>query len=152
MKTQEIISKETEEENQLMCQLIDIELVDFEIHSKRDIQNSNLNFQIDISHFINKDGTVKVDAKVSILDNAEVLSSINLVCAYEIEEYPQLLESNKLPKGKLPPKLAIQINQITISTLRGVMFSKLQNTFLKSTILPIIDLSVLQVQQTIVNS
>ena len=138
---------ENKDYNQLNFQLIDIELIDFEIHSKRDIENSDLNFQIDISHFINKDGTVKVDAKVSILDNAEVLSSINLVCTYEVENYPQLLESNKLLKVELPTKFTIQINEITISTLRGVMFSKLQNTFLESTILPIIDLSVLKIQQ-----
>lgn len=138
---------ENKDDNQVVFQLIDIELIDFEIHSKRDIENSNLNFQIDISHFISKEGTVKVDAKVSIIDSTEILSSINLACTYEIENYIQLLESDKLLRGKLPPKFAVQINEITISTLRGVMFSKLQNTFLKSIILPIIDLSVLQIQQ-----
>lgn len=129
---------------QLGYQLTGIELVDFEIRSKRKIENSIIGFQIAITHNIIQDGTVKVDAKVSIVEKEEILSSTNIICTYKLDNYQQWLDLNNFQSGTLPTEFANLINGITISSLRGVMFTKLQDTFLETVILPVIDLATLR--------
>ncbi len=127
-------------------QLIGMELVDFEIRSKRAIEDSLINFKIEINHIISEDGKVHVNAKSSILYNDESLSSTNIVCTFLIENYKEWLDLQGLTNGVLPTGLANIINGITISTLRGVMFVKLQGTFLASIMLPVVDVQVFQHQ------
>ena len=129
---------------QLEYQLIGMELVDFEIRSKREIQDGLINFQAEINHSISQDGQVQVNAKISILHESESLSSTNIVCTFLIANYKEWLDFKGFENGILPTDFANQINGITISTLRGVMFIKLQDTFLESIILPIVDMQEFQ--------
>jgi hypothetical protein len=127
---------------QLGYQLTNMELIDFEIRSKRTFEENSLGFQIAITHNISPDGTVKVDAKVNIIAKEDVLSSTNIVCTYRLENYQEWIVVNNFQSGELPTEFANLINGITISTLRGVMFMKLQDTFLEKVVLPVIDLNI----------
>jgi hypothetical protein len=58
-----------------------------------------------------------------------------------IFEIPDLKEyvdpKNNIPK--LPEEFLTTINSISISTVRGVMFSQFKGTFLHNAILPVVD-------------
>ena len=131
-------------ELQLEYQLIGMELVDFEIRSKREIKNGLINFQAEINHRISQDGQVQVNAKISILHENESLTSTNIICTFLIGNYKEWLDLKGFENGILPTDFANLINGITISTLRGVMFIKLQDTFLESAILPVVNLQDFQ--------
>lgn len=130
----------------LSYQLIRMELADFEIRSKRDIKDGLINFKVEINHTISADGKVQVNAKISILHNDESLSSTNIICTFLIQNYKEWLDLQGLTNGALPTGLANTINGITISTLRGAMFIKLQDTFLESIVLPVVDMQEFQNQ------
>ena len=130
----------------LSYQLIRMELADFEIRSKRDIKDGLINFKVEINHTISEDGKVQVNAKISILHNDESLSSTNIICTFLIQNYKEWLDLQGLTNGALPTRLANTINGITISTLRGAMFIKLQDTFLESIVLPVVDMQEFQNQ------
>lgn len=127
-------------------QLIRMELADFEIRSKRDIKDGVINFKVEINHIISEDGKVQVNARISIFHEDESLSSINIICTFLIENYKEWLDLQGLTNGILPTGLANTINGITISTLRGAMFIKLQDTFLASIMLPVVDMQEFQNQ------
>lgn len=127
----------------LQYQLIGIELADFEIRSKKVIDKDTLEFKIAITHNISPDGTVKVDVNVNIIDKEELLCSLNSICTFKLGNYYEWLIINKLEEGVLPTQFVNLINGMTISTLRGILFVKLQGTFLETVFLPIIDISML---------
>ena len=144
MTTHEINTESEFNEVPLGYQLIGMELADFEIRSKREIKDCLINFKIEINHIISEDGKVQVNARISILHEVESLSSTNIICTFLIENYKEWLDLQGLTNGQLPTELANLINGITISSLRGVMFIKLQDTFLESIILPIVDMQEFQ--------
>lgn len=144
MTEQEIDTESEFNDLQLEYQLIGMELVDFEIRSKRELKDGLINFKIEINHIISEDGKVQVNAKISILYETESLSSTNIICTFLIANYKEWLNLKGFENGILPTDFANLINGITISTLRGVMFIKLQDTFLESIILPIVDMQEFQ--------
>jgi hypothetical protein len=144
MTTYETDTESEFKDIQLSYQLIGMELVDFEIRSKREIKDGLINFQIEINHKISQEGIVEVNAKINILSESESLSSTNIICTFLIANYKEWLEWKNFENGTLPTEFTILINGITISTLRGVMFTKLQDTFLESAILPVINLQEFQ--------
>lgn len=144
MTTHEINTESEFNEVPLGYQLIGMELADFEIRSKREIKDGLINFKVEINHAISEDGKVQVNARISILHEDEILSSTNIICTFMIENYKEWLDLQGFKNGILPTELANLINGITISSLRGVMFIKLQDTFLESIILPIVDMQEFQ--------
>ena len=144
MATYEINTESEFNEVQIGYQLIGMELADFEIRSKREIKDGLINFKVEINHAISEDGKVQVNARISILHEDEILSSTNIICTFMIENYKEWLDLQGFKNGILPTELANLINGITISSLRGVMFIKLQDTFLESIILPIVDMQEFQ--------
>lgn len=130
-------------ESSLGCQMISIEVVDFEIKSKQQIQKSKVGFGIELKHNISQDGNVEVDIKVIMNDgNIEnLLCSINVLYHFFLSGYQEWLDISNHNSGALPTDLVYIMNGIAISTLRGVMFIKLQGTFLEGVFLPIIDLA-----------
>jgi hypothetical protein len=137
--------KQNEEhiESSLGCQMIGMEVVDFEIKPKQRIQKDKVGFGIELKHNISQDGNVEVDIKVIMNDgNIEnLLCSINVLYHFFLFGYKEWLEINNHNSGVLPNDLVHIINGIAISTSRGVLFTKQQGTFLEGVCLPIIDLS-----------
>lgn len=135
-------------ESSLGCQMIGMEVVDFEIKPKQLIQKDKVGFGIELKHNISQDGNVGVDIKVIMNDgNIEnLLCSINVLYHFFLSGYTEWLDANNHESGVLPTDLVHIINGIAISTSRGVLFTKQQGTFLEGVCLPIIDLGSLQQQ------
>jgi hypothetical protein len=127
----------------LGCQMIGMEVLDFEIKPKQRIQKDKVGFGIELEHNIGQDGNVEVVIKVILNDgNIEnLLCSINISYQFFLSGYEEWLDINNQKSGVLPTDLVHIMNGIAISTLRGVMFMKLQGTFLEGVFLPIIDLA-----------
>jgi hypothetical protein len=135
-------------ESILGCQMIGMEVIDFEIKSKQRIQKDKIGFGIELKHNISQDGNIEVDIKVIMNDgNIEnLLCSINVLYHFFLSGYPEWLSINNHNSGILPMDLVHIMNGIAVSTSRGVMFTKQQGTFLEGICLPIIDLASLQQQ------
>ncbi|MCU0469498.1 MAG: hypothetical protein MUF58_12940 [Arcicella sp.] len=135
-------------ESSLGCQMIGMEIVDFEIKSKQNIQKDKLGFGIELKYNISQDGNIEVDIKVIMNDgNIEnLLCSVNILYHFFLSGYQEWLSINNHKSGELPIDLMHIMNGIAVSTSRGVLFTKQQGTFLEGVCLPIIDLASLHQQ------
>jgi hypothetical protein len=81
-----------------------------------------------------------VVATVEILheDKATLLASLKASCIYEIANFNDFLTKGT-NQVTFPESVVVTFNSITISTVRGLMFSQFKGTHLHTAILPIID-------------
>lgn len=120
-----------------------IELLDFCFsHPKQQIPARMIfNFEIKIEHKIPADNNfIAVVVTVEIYNGQREtkLGSIMVSCVFEMPELKEYIDpKNNTPK--LPEEFLTTINSISISTVRGVMFSQFRGTFLHNAILPVID-------------
>jgi hypothetical protein len=127
----------------LSCQMLGMEIIDFEINPKQTFQKDKVGFGFELKYNVSHDGNVEVDIKVIMNDgNIEnLLCSINVLFRFFILGYQEWLEINNYKIGQFPIDLMHIMNGIAISTSRGVLFTKQQDTFLEGICLPIIDLA-----------
>lgn len=124
-------------------QLKGIELLDFCFnHPKKQIPAQMVfNFDIKIEHKILADNNfIAVVVSIDINnDQRDIkLGSIMVSCIFEIPELKEYIDpKNNVPK--LSEEFLTTINSISISTVRGVMFSQFRGTFLHNAILPVVD-------------
>lgn len=97
----------------------------------------NINVEIKI---INETRRVVEIVSVDIFDNKSVnrFGFIKIGCEYGIENFDSFINA-ETNKADFPKQFITIINSISISTVRGVMFSQFRGTFLHGAILPIID-------------
>ncbi len=97
-------------------------------------------FDISIEHKLNTSAkTVMVSPCVKILseDKSAQLGSIKIACFFYIENLSDFqTDENEV---NLPEQVVVTLNSVSLSTLRGVMFSEFRGTQLHNAILPIID-------------
>ena len=125
-------------------QLKGIELLDFCFNHPKELIPAQIvfNFEIKIEHKILADNNfVAVVVSIDIYNDQRrdiKLGSIMVSCIFEIPELKDYIDpKNNAPM--LPEEFLITINSISISTVRGVMFSQFRGTFLHSAILPVVD-------------
>jgi hypothetical protein len=124
-------------------QLKGIELLDFCFnHPKQQIPAQMVfNFEIKIEHKILTDNNfiaVVVTIEINNGQRESKLGSIMVSCIFEIPELKEYIDpKNNTPE--LPEEFLTTINSISISTVRGVMFSQFGGTFLHNAILPVVD-------------
>lgn len=124
-------------------QLKGIELLDFCFnHPKQQIPVQMVfNFEIKIEHKILADNNfiaVVVTIEINNGQRESKLGSIMVSCIFEIPELKEYIDpKNNTPE--LPEEFLTTINSISISTVRGVMFSQFRGTFLHNAILPVVD-------------
>lgn len=124
-------------------QLKGIELLDFCFnHPKKQIPAKMVfNFDIKLEHKILADNNfIAVVVSIDINnDQRDIkLGSIMVSCIFEIPELKEYIDpKNNTPK--LSEEFLTTINSISISTVRGVVFSQLRGTFLHNAILPVVD-------------
>ena len=82
---------------------------------------------------------VIVSVEISSEDRSHILGSLAASCIYEIYNYEENIKIEVGGKIIMPEQLTDMLNSISISTIRGVMFSNFKGTFLHNAILPIID-------------
>jgi len=124
-------------------QLKGIELLDFCFnHPKKQIPAQMVfNFDIKLEHKIPPDNNlIAVVVTIDIKDESRTnkLGSLIASCIYDVPDIKDYLDQkSKVPK--FPDNFIATVNSITISTVRGVMFSQFRGTFLHNAILPVVD-------------
>lgn len=125
-------------------QLRAIELINSTLHSPTvpNISVANFNFNIGIetkADATNKLVFVIVSIDIRNDDQSLILGSLTVSCIYEIVNFDTLMKNDAEGKLEIPTQLIEILNSISISTVRGVMFSTFKGTFLHNAVLPIID-------------
>lgn len=103
--------------------------------------NPKYQFDLALEHRVNlENNLVIVICKVGIRsESSEILyGELRGSCIFFVEKLDEffMAESNQL---NLPDTLVVKLNSITISSMRGLMFSFFRGTFLHQAVLPIID-------------
>jgi hypothetical protein len=130
-------------EKPITFQLKGIELLDFCFnHPKQQIPVQMVfNFDIKLEHKILTDSNiiaVVVTINIHNDQKKDNLGSIMVSCIFEVPEIKEFTD-NKSNTPKLPEVFLTTVNSISLSTVRGVMFSQFRGTFLHNAILPIVD-------------
>ncbi len=137
--TKQLKAKETE----LNFQLKNIELIEICINDpqKQLAENTVFQFDINLEHRIGIDGdSVFVICSVSVLDEAkdQVFGKLKTGCIFKITDLARFFDE-KTRKHNLPESFVLTLNSISISTIRGIMFSYFRGTYLHNAVLPIIE-------------
>jgi hypothetical protein len=96
-------------------------------------------FNINIEHLVNIDQNlivIKPIVAIFIEEEQSILANLSVNLVFEIEDLASFAIEKEV---KLPSDIVIAMNSISISTLRGIMFSTLKGTYLHNAILPVID-------------
>ena len=118
-----------------------IEVLDINLVRPKTLLASKTTFQFNIKmeHKIKlEESLIIVVSTINILNNENNLATYTASCVFELSN----LGTFNNPKTNLPEfpqNLLEEFNAITISTVRGLMFSSFKGTFLHNAILPVID-------------
>jgi hypothetical protein len=96
-------------------------------------------FNINIEHLVNiNENCIAIKPNVEIFteDNAFILGKLSSSLIFEFENLASFVVDKVV---KLPSDIIIAINSISISTIRGIMFSTFKGTYLHNAFLPVID-------------
>jgi len=132
-----------EANKEITFQLKGIELLDIRLSHPQKLLpvKTTYHFNINLEHRINsKNKLVNVICTVSIADNdnSSELGLIKASCIFEVTNITDFI-NNETKQVNFPEKVLITLNSITISTVRGIIFSQFKGTFLHNAYLPIID-------------
>ena len=97
-------------------------------------------FNINIEHLviINENCiAVKPNIEIFTEENNFILGKLSSSLIFEIENLASYVVDEE--EVKLPADIIVAINSISISTIRGIMFSTFKGTYLHNAILPVID-------------
>ena len=108
---------------------------------------TNFNFNINIES--RADATDKlifviVHVGIKTDDQSNILGALSVSCIFEIVNFKEVIKTEPDGKLNIPQTLIDRLNNISISTTRGVMFSTFKGTFLHNAILPVIEPKQLQ--------
>lgn len=124
-------------------QLKVIELLDFSLINPKKLIPPQIvfNFDIKIEHkILAENNFVAVVVTIDIYGDQkeQKYGSLMASCIYEVQELKEYIDPKKsIPD--LPETFMTAVNSISISTVRGILFSQLRGTFLHNAILPVVD-------------
>lgn len=131
------------EENNISFRLKNMELLQSNLSAVNvSISSETLfKFNINIEHLINlNENAIAIKPIVEIFieehNNKTILGGLSANLVFEFENLPSFVKDNEV---KLPTEIINAINSISISTVRGIMFSTFKGTYLHNAFLPIID-------------
>lgn len=125
-------------------QLKSIELLKGSINlpANPEVSLTTFNFNISLeskADVANKVLFVIVSVEIRSEDQNHVMGSLAASCIYGISNFDELIKIEADGKLNIPQGLSEVLNSISISTVRGVMFSTFKGTFLHNAFLPIVD-------------
>lgn len=103
-------------------------------------------FTINIEHLINiKDNLIAIKPNIEIFteENETILGTLTASLVFEFDNLSAFVIENEI---KLPLDIIIAINSLSISTVRGIMFSTFRGTYLHNAFLPVIDPKAFNIQ------
>lgn len=71
-------------------------------------------------------------------DNEEIIAEFKIAFLYTIENFDDFAKLDQNSKYTVDDDLAINLNTISISTARGMLFTEVQGTYLKDFLMPIV--------------
>lgn len=118
-----------------------IELLDYAITTPKQAiaAGTPYRFDLNIEHRFNieqKRVFVVVTVRVHADGIESELVSAKVSCIYNIVNLENFVEGKKVT---FPPDFIFKLNSISLSTVRGVLFTLFRGTFLHNVILPVID-------------
>ena len=128
-------------EQNVKFSVIGIELLEFAIKSYNKLipESTPYKYNINIDHRFNiNEKNMFVIASVVIFGGSEEaeLCTAKVSCIYNIDNLPDFVKEKKI---ELPEQFIFTINSISLSTVRGVLFTLFRGTHLHNLILPILD-------------
>lgn len=134
--------KNSNNNNSLSFNLKKIELIEKSLKSRKLEDNTVFKYDVLLyQHVDSINSIIIVNPRVTIKDTnneSDVLAHFSVNFIFHVEDIKQFIDE-KNESIKLPEMLIMTINSISISTLRGIIYSELRGTFLHHTILPIFD-------------
>lgn len=134
---------EMSKDQQLKFQIRGIEILDVNlIHPNIPIPSETIfHFNLHLEHRVNiESNLVIVTASIDVIheDKTTKLAFLKASCIFEVTNLHDFI--NEPDKAVVfPDEILVSFNSVSISTIRGIMFSQFKGTFLHSAILPIID-------------
>lgn len=101
--------------------------------------NTIFKFNIKIEHLVNIDENwiaIKPNVEIFTEESDIILGKISSSLIFEFENLANYIVEKEV---KLPSDIIIAMNSISISTIRGIMFSTFKGTYLHNAFLPVID-------------
>jgi hypothetical protein len=111
---------------------------------------ANFNFDIRMEATVDKPQNLVINnatIKIKSGNNSEVLGSITCACIFSVANFDEVVTMKSETEAEINETFAEELNAISISTTRGVMFSEMKGTFLHYAFLPIIDIQALLKQK-----
>ena len=126
---------------ELQLKSIEILKTNLNLPQAKDVIINIFNFNVNLESKAdanNKLLFVIVAVEISSGDKNHVLGSLTASCIYEINNFEDNIKISKDGKIVMSQQITDMLNSISISTIRGVMFSTFKGTFLHNAYLPII--------------
>lgn len=124
-------------------QLKGIDIVDVSIkHPEKQLPTEcKYNMDVNIQHKVNgNEKTIIVTPKVTVkLDEDNFTCSIIKVSFFYVVDNLDEFQKKDSEEFDLPDSFITTLNSISLSTIRGIMYSHFKGTFLHNTILPIVN-------------
>lgn len=95
----------------------------------------------------NKVFFVIVGVDINNEDQTIVFGSLIVSCIFQLEHFDKVIQFDAENKLNVPQPFVDLVNTISISTVRGIMFSIFKGTILHNAFLPIIDAEQLYMQK-----
>ncbi|MBI9036299.1 MAG: hypothetical protein JEZ03_17700 [Bacteroidales bacterium] len=138
------------EKQNISMQLKGIELLNFHLDKPKEPIDSQttFTFNINIEHRINKNKKlIIVTASIAILHEQKniKMGSFSAACTFEISNIEDFITTND-NQVNIPEQLIFTLNSVTLSTVRGMMFSQFRGTFLHNAVLPLADVRAINTQ------
>lgn len=95
----------------------------------------------------NKVFFVIVGVDIKSEDQTIVFGSLIVSCIFQLEHFEKVIQFDAENKLNVPQPFIDLVNTISISTVRGIMFSIFKGTILHNAFLPIIDVEQLYMQK-----
>lgn len=138
-------TKHTESTADIKLQAIELLNCSLNLPDAPGVSLNSFNFNIDIENktdYNNKLLFVIVNVAILSEDNHYTLGTFRLSCIYNIVNFDEIIKINSNNKIDIPDRFIEKLNDISISTARGVMFSSFKGTFLHNAFLPLIDTKI----------
>lgn len=129
--------------NEFEFRLSGMEILQSEIVELKTKMEGSINFQFDIKiemkvNLEEKNIFIAPYVKIRIDNNPEYVGKLKIALAFTFTTFDLYFGDNS-KENQLPKSIQDTLNNISISTLRGVMFNHFKGTFLHNAILPIVD-------------
>lgn len=96
--------------------------------------------RLDVEHLFNlEENIIMINVAATVFSRRkELLAEVSINIFYVVENIKNF-ENKKEKKMEFPEDFSVALNSVSISTLRGIMFSQFRGTYLHNAFLPIVN-------------